>query len=67
MLYNKLKKTKEKEISNMTTINTLIDRMIALYGYEDPAVVTFCRACESGFASLEQLTAIVENHEKWRA
>ena len=51
----------------MTTINNLIDRMIALYGYEDPAVVTFCRACESGFASLEQLTAIVENHEKWRA
>ena len=50
----------------MTTINSLIARMIALYGYEDPAVVTFCRACESGFATVEQLTTIVENHEKWR-
>ena len=51
----------------MATIETLIDRMIALYGYEDRVVVTFCRACESGLATIEQLTAIVENHEKWRA
>ena len=58
--------TKKREVTKMTTINTLIARMIALYGYEDPAVVTFCRACESGFATVEQLTTIVENHEKWR-
>ena len=44
----------------------LINRMIALYGEDAPVVNTFRKACESGFATMEELTTIVENHEKWR-
>ena len=44
----------------------LVDRMIAIYGFENPVVIDFCRLCED-WGNTEwndkALTLLVEAHE----
>ncbi len=42
----------------------LIDRMIALYGYENRHVIYFARLCEDPNNSDSALATFVENHER---
>ena len=42
----------------------LIDRMVRIYGFENPIVIEFCRMCERGEIIEELLELIVELHEK---
>ena len=42
----------------------LIDRMVRIYGFENPIVIEFCRMCERGEIIEELLELIVEAHEK---
>lgn len=42
----------------------LIDRMIALYGYENRHVIYFARLCEDPNNSDSALAVFVENHER---
>lgn len=53
----------------MTTYReNLIDRMISLYGYENPIVIKFAQLCEN-WAQTEEydtyLRVIVESHEDY--
>jgi hypothetical protein len=41
----------------------LIDRMIALYGFESPIVIEFARLCENWIGPNSQLEMLVEAHE----
>lgn len=44
----------------------LIERMIAIYGYENPIVVQFCQMCETWAHNNwndKMLTVLVEVHE----
>ena len=43
----------------------LIDRMIRIYGFENPIVLDFCKLCESEWMSDEALTTTVECHEMY--
>ena len=46
----------------------LIDRMIRIYGFENPIVIEFCRLCEKWEATNEKdrfLEAIVKSHEEF--
>lgn len=53
----------------MTTYReNLIDRMISLYGYENPIVIKFAQLCEDWAQTEEHdtyLRVIVENHEDY--
>ena len=42
----------------------LIDRMVRIYGFENPIVIEFCRMCERGVIIEDLLELIVEAHEK---
>ena len=45
----------------------LIDRMIQIYGFEDPVVISFCRLCESwpeGEEWDKGLETLVKCHEE---
>ena len=42
----------------------LIDRMVRIYGFENPIVIEFCRMCERGEIIEDLLELIVEAHEK---
>ena len=42
----------------------LIDRMVRIYGFENPIVNEFCRMCERGEIIEDLLELIVELHEK---
>ena len=42
----------------------LIDRMIRLYGFENPIVVDFCRLCESTIITDKDLEVVVKSHEE---
>ena len=42
----------------------LIDRMVRIYGFENPIVIEFCRMCERGEIIEELLELIVELHER---
>ena len=45
----------------------LIDRMIRIYGFENPIVIEFCRLCEKLEDTKEKdklLEAIVKSHEE---
>jgi len=45
----------------------LIDRMIRIYGFEDPVVISFCRLCESwpeGEEWDKGLDTLVKCHEE---
>ena len=42
----------------------LIDRMVRIYGFENPIVIEFCRMCERGEIIEDLLELIVELHEK---
>ena len=42
----------------------LIDRMVRIYGFENPIVIEFCRMCERGEIIEDLLEMIVELHEK---
>ena len=45
----------------------LIDRMIRIYGFENPIVIEFCRLCENWEDTNEKdrfLEAIVKSHEE---
>jgi hypothetical protein len=44
----------------------LLDRMIALYGFENVNVVCFAKACGSRFISDKSLELIVKAHESKR-
>lgn len=39
--------------------NELIDRMVRVYGFENPIVIKFCKACE-GWAQDEHTTHLLE-------
>ena len=43
----------------------LIDRMIRIYGFENPIVIDFCKMCEMSCMSDKALTTIVECHEEY--
>ena len=43
----------------------LIDRMVRIYGFENPIVIEFCRMCERGEIIEDLLELIVELHEKF--
>ena len=46
----------------------LIDRMIHIYGFENPIVIWFCRLCEGWDDTKEMnhhLEMIVKSHEKY--
>lgn len=43
----------------------LVDRMIQVYGFENPIVVGFCRMCEMDCFSDKALTTTVECHEMY--
>lgn len=46
----------------------LIDRMIRIYGFENPIVIWFCRLCEEWEDTEEKntfLKVIVESHEEY--
>ena len=46
----------------------LIDRMIRLYGFENPMVIEFCRMCEDlevNDWNDRELTILVEAHEAY--
>ncbi len=47
-----------------TTREQLLDRMIAIYGFENPVVICFAKACGSRFISETSLELIVQAHEK---
>lgn len=42
----------------------LVERMIRIYGFENPIVIEFCRMCERGEIIEDLLELIVELHEK---
>lgn len=42
----------------------LIDRMVRIYGFENPIVIEFCRMCERGEIIEDLLELIVELHER---
>mgnify|MGYP001772292196 CR=1 FL=1 len=42
----------------------LIDRMVHIYGFENPIVIEFCRMCDRGEIIEDLLDLIVELHEK---
>ena len=44
----------------------LIDRMVRIYGFENPIVIEFCRMCERGEIIEDLLELIVEAHENCR-
>ena len=46
----------------------LIDRMIRIYGYENPIVIEFCRMCESWEVNdwnNKCLAVLVDSHEAY--
>ena len=43
----------------------LIDRMVRIYGFENPIVIEFCRICERGEIIEDLLELIVEAHEEY--
>ena len=43
----------------------LIDRMIHIYGFENPIVIDFCKMCEMTCMSDKALTTIVECHDEY--
>lgn len=47
--------------------NELIDRMMRLYGFENPIVIEFCRLCEKweGTDKEKLLETIVKSHEEF--
>ena len=45
----------------------LVDRMITMFGHEDPNVVSFAKACESERLTDEDLEQIVINYEDGHA
>ena len=56
----------EREVTVMR--EKLIDRMIHIYGFENPIVIWFCRLCEKLEKTKEKdrlLEAIVESHEEY--
>ena len=42
----------------------LIDRMVRIYGFENPIVIEFCRMCERGEIIEDLLELMVELHER---
>lgn len=42
----------------------LMDRMIRIYGFENPIVIEFCKLCERNEVSYEFLEALVKAHEE---
>ena len=44
---------------------SLVDRMINIYGFENPIVVNFCRMCEMDCYSDNALRITVEVHESY--
>lgn len=42
----------------------LIDRMIRIYGFENPIVIDFCRLCESTIITDKDLEVVVQSHEE---
>jgi hypothetical protein len=51
-----------KELKKMF-IENLMDRMIALYGFENELTIRFCELCEKDAFALEILEMIVDAHE----
>lgn len=45
-------------------IEKLVDRMIAIYGYENEITIEFCALCEKGVFSMTVLETIVKAHEE---
>ena len=43
----------------------LIDRMIAIYGFENPNVIAFAKLCESDWMPDKALVTFVECHEEY--
>lgn len=43
----------------------LIDRMVRIYGFENPIVIEFCSLCERKENTEDILELIVEMHEKF--
>ncbi len=43
----------------------LMDRMIALYGFENELTIQFCELCEKNVFSYDALAVLVEAHEKY--
>jgi hypothetical protein len=41
----------------------LVDRMIRIYGFENPIVIQFCKLCESDQFEDWELKVVVESHE----
>ena len=45
---------------------SLIDRMIRIYGFENPIVIEFCRLCENWPKNWDKfLAALVKSHEEF--
>ena len=44
---------------------TLMLRMINIYGFENEITIDFCRLCESDFINDDALRVIVEAHEEF--
>lgn len=60
--YNK--GTQGREVNEMTELReNLLDRIIAIYGFEHNITVAFAKACESADFTDEVLTTVVEVHE----
>lgn len=45
-------------------IEQLMDRMIAIYGYENEITIEFCALCEKQVFSVKVLETIVKAHEE---
>ena len=41
----------------------LVDRMVRIYGFENPIVIQFCKLCESDQFEDWELKVVVESHE----
>ena len=53
----------DREMSNYR--ESLVNRMINIYGFENPIVVNFCRMCEMDCFSDNALRITVEVHEAY--
>ena len=47
------------------TKEALCDRMIRIYGFENPLVVSFCSLCEENHLNEKTLEELVKAHEKF--
>ncbi len=64
IIYNHQEKVKKKK-EKTKMMEQLMDRMIALYGFENELTIQFCELCEKNVFSYDTLALLVEAHEQY--